>query len=56
MTAQKDPHYLTCPKCGSTDLKRNGVHDKGIEHKGEQVVKCKKCKYKSYVTNFGGLV
>lgn len=47
--------FLTCPKCRSTDLKKNGVHDKGIEHLGEPVVKCKKCKYKSYVTNFGGL-
>jgi hypothetical protein len=46
--------YLTCPKCGSTDLKKNGRHDKGIEHLGEPVVKCKKCGYKSYVTNFGG--
>lgn len=47
--------FLTCPKCGSTDLKKNGVHDKGTKHLGEPVVKCKKCKYKSYVTNFGGL-
>jgi len=46
--------FLTCPKCGSTDLKKNGVHDKGVEHLGEPVVRCKKCKYKSYVTNFGG--
>lgn len=55
MPAPKDPEFLTCPRCGSTDLKKNGVHDKGVDHLGEPVVKCKKCKYKSYVTNFGGL-
>jgi hypothetical protein len=47
--------FLMCPKCGSTDLRKHGTHSKGIEHKGEQLVKCKKCGYKSYVTNFGGL-
>ena len=46
--------YLTCPKCGSTDIRKNGKYDKG-DHIGEQAVKCKKCKYKSFVTNFGGL-
>jgi hypothetical protein len=46
--------FLTCPKCGSTDIKRNGKYGKG-SHKGEQAVKCKKCSYKSFVTNFGGI-
>lgn len=55
MTSATNPTFLTCPKCGSTDLKRHGTHPKGTEHFGEQLVKCKKCGYKSYVTNFGGL-
>lgn len=55
MPAPKDLEFLTCPRCSSTDLKRHGTHTKGTEHFGEQLVKCKKCGYKSYVTNFGGL-
>jgi transposase-like protein len=54
MPAPKYLTFLTCPRCSSTDLKRHGTHPKGTEHFGEQLVKCKRCGYKSYVTNFGG--
>lgn len=46
--------FLTCPRCGSTDIKKNGKYGKG-SHKGEQAVKCKKCGHKNFVTNFGGI-
>ena len=55
MPALKYLKFLTCPRCSSTDLKRHGTHPKGVEHLGEQLVKCKRCGYKSYVSNFGGL-
>ena len=45
--------YLKCPNCESTDIKKSGKYTKG-DHVGEQLVMCKKCKYKSIVTNFGG--
>lgn len=44
--------YLTCPKCGSTDLLKCGKSDK--KHSiGIQIIKCKICNYKGLVDKFG---
>ena len=44
--------YLTCPKCGSTDLFKCGKSDK--EHSiGIQIIKCKICNYKGLIDKFG---